>query len=146
MSCSRRPSAGFTLLEMLLAVIIIAVVGITVSTAVGGVGSQTFVLERRTVANWIAQNTINELRIQQRLPAGEPLPTRRQTRRVFMAERDWEVVLEIKPTDTEVIARVEVDVYELVDDDRRGPYEHLVAFVGERPNTATRQGGRGNGF
>ncbi len=141
-----RAARGFTLLEMLLAVIIIAVVGITVSTAVGGVGSQTFSLERRTVANWIAQNTINELRIQQRLPAGEPLPTRRQTRRVFMAQRDWEVVLEVKATDTEVIARVEVDVFELVDDERRGPYEHLVAFVGEGQANRTRiqvPGGRG---
>ena len=39
-------SSGFTLLEMLLAMVVIAVVGITISTATGNVASQTFTLER----------------------------------------------------------------------------------------------------
>ena len=41
---------GFTLIEMLLAVVVIAVVGITISTAIGGVAGQTYALERRTMA------------------------------------------------------------------------------------------------
>ena len=40
-------SSGFTLLEMLLAMVVIAVVGITVSTATGNVANQTFTLVSR---------------------------------------------------------------------------------------------------
>lgn len=121
--------SGFTLLEMLLAVIVIAVVGITVSTAIGGVASQTYTLERRTMAHWVGANEMTRLRLELRV---EPrvLPEGRETTRVYMGERDWEVRTSIIATDSPLLRRVEVDVFELLDGERRGPYDHLVAFVG----------------
>ncbi len=123
------PVAGFTLLEMLIAVVIIAVVGITVSTAIGGVASQTYSLERRTMAHWIAQNQMTRIRLDLRI---EPraLPEGRDTVRVFMGQRDWEVRTTVLATDSPLLRRVELDVYELVEGERLGPYDHLVAFVG----------------
>ena len=41
---------------MLVAIAIISVVGIAVSTATGGVAGQIYSLERRTVAHWVAEN------------------------------------------------------------------------------------------
>jgi general secretion pathway protein I len=120
---------GFTLLEMLLAVVVIAVVGITISTAIGGVASQTFSLERRTVAHWVAQNEINRLRISLRQEK-RALPEGKDRQRVFMGERDWEVETVVKATDHPWVRRVEVDVYELTDGEPSGPFDHLVAFVG----------------
>ena len=49
---------GFTLIEMLIAMVVIAVVGISISSAIGNVAQQTFSLERRTVAHWVAQNHV----------------------------------------------------------------------------------------
>ena len=120
---------GFTLLEMLLAMVVIAVVGITISTAIGGVASQTYALERRTMAHWVGQNQLNKLRISMR---GETavLPEGRDSVRVFMGERSWQVRTTISATDHPWVRRVEVDVYELQDGDEVGPFENAVAFVG----------------
>ena len=54
---------GFTLIEMLIAMVGIAVVGISISSAIGNVAQQTFSLERRTVAHWVAQNHIYRIRL-----------------------------------------------------------------------------------
>ena len=120
---------GFTLLEMLLAMLVIAVVGITVSSATGNVASQTYNLERRTMAHWVGQNQINRLRLSL-LGSTEVLPEGKDSVRVYMGKRDWQVRTEISATDHPWIRRVEVEVFELQDGDPMGPFEHAVAFVG----------------
>ena len=123
-------AGGFTLLEMLLAMVVIATVGITVSNAVGGVASQTFTLERRTMAHWVAQNQLQRLRISLRND-DSAIPEGKDTLRIFMGERDWEVRTEVTGTDHPWVRRVEVDVFELQPDGKRqGPFDHSVAFVG----------------
>ena len=122
-------SSGFTLLEMLLAMVVIAVVGITISTATGNVASQTFTLERRTMAHWVGQNQINRLRLSLR-GENNTLPEGKDTVRVYMGERDWQVRTEIKATDHPWIRRVEVNVFELQQGTPAGPFEHTVAFLG----------------
>lgn len=120
---------GFTLIEMLIAVIVLAIVGSSIATAIGGVVNQSYAMERRTLAHWIGQNEIARLRIDLR---AEPriLPEGRDYRRVFMGEREWDVRTSIIATEVPLIRRVEIDVYELVDGERTGPYDHLIAFVG----------------
>ena len=68
-----RRNLGFTLLEMMLAVTVIAVAGIAISRAVGGVAGQSYTLERRTMAHWVAQNQVNRLRIARHAQADEAL-------------------------------------------------------------------------
>ncbi len=120
---------GFTLLEMLLAMVVIAVVGITISTATGNVASQTFTLERRTMAHWVGQNQINRLRLSLRSD-NSALPEGKDTVRVYMGERDWQVRTEVTATDHPWIRRVEVDVFELQQGTPVGPFEHTIAFLG----------------
>lgn len=122
-------SRGFTLLEMLLAMVVIAVVGITISTATGNVASQTFTLERRTMAHWVGQNQINRLRLSLR-GDNSALPEGKDTVRVYMGERDWQVRTEVTATDHPWIRRVEVDVFELQQGTPVGPFEHTIAFLG----------------
>jgi len=114
---------------MLLAMVVIAVVGITISTATGNVASQTFTLERRTMAHWVGQNQINRLRLSLR-GDNSTLPEGKDTVRVYMGERDWQVRTEIKATDHPWIRRVEVNVFELQQGTPAGPFEHTVAFLG----------------
>ena len=64
---------AFTLLEMLLALVVIAVTSVSVSRAISGVAGQTYTLERRTMAHWVGQNQLNQLRISLRQEA-RPLP------------------------------------------------------------------------
>jgi general secretion pathway protein I len=129
-SINVKRRAGFTLLEMLLAVVVIATVGITVSNAVGGVASQTFTLERRTMAHWVAQNQLQRLRISLKND-DSAIPEGKDSVRIFMGERDWEVQTEVTATDHPWVRRVEVDVFELqAGGKRQGPFDHSVAFVG----------------
>ena len=130
----RRTYPGFTLLEMLLALTVIAIVGITVSNSIGNVAGQSFSLERRTMAHWVGQNHMTRLRLQQRATTAtgpRPVPTGKDSVRLSMGDRDWEVQSEITTTTVPGMFRVELEVYELVDDDVRGPIDQVVAFLGQ---------------
>ena len=50
--------------------------------------------------------------------------------RIFMGKRDWEVRTQISATDHPWMRRVEVDVFELKEGERTGPFDHTVAFLG----------------
>jgi general secretion pathway protein I len=126
---SQQIARGFTLIEMLVAMVIIAVVGIAVSTAIGGVANQTYSLERRTLAHWVGQNQVNRLRMQQR-GENKVIAEGKDSVRVLMGDRDWEVVTQIKATDSPLMRRVEIEVFELLEGDRVGPFDVLIAFVG----------------
>ena len=119
-----------TLIEMLLAVVIIGVVGTTVATATGGVANQMYALERRTIANWVAANELTRLRLAQRQEIGKPITESRKTNRLYMANRQWLVERKISKTDTPMLHRVEVDVFELQEGEKIGPFEHMTAFIG----------------
>ena len=120
---------GFTLIEMLIAVVIIGMVGTAIATAIGGVANQTFSLERKTVANWVATNQIAQIRIEQR-KLSNVRPEGKINAQVYMAQRQWEVETVTHATDHPWLRRLEVDVYEISDGERKGPYDHLTAFIG----------------
>ncbi len=128
MKPSLNISRGFTLLEMLLAVVVIGLTGTAISTAIGGVASQTHTLERRTMAHWVGQNHIHRLRMA-RTNAGA-VPEGKDSSRLFMGSREWEVRTEITKTELPLIRRVDVEVYEVFDGEREGPYDTQVAFLG----------------
>ncbi len=73
---------GFTLLEVLIALLIVAITLSAATAAVGGAARRQRGLEERTFATWAAQNTLNRLRLdglpgdhmeQQQALAGENL-------------------------------------------------------------------------
>jgi len=121
---------GFTLLEMLIAIAIIGVIGASVSTAIGGVANQTRGLEQRTVASWIAGNHLTRLRLLQRQNP-QPLPEGKQQSRLLFADREWEVMTEVKSTDHPWMRRIEVSVYETADSGRQGPFAQVSGFLGQ---------------
>jgi general secretion pathway protein I len=125
-----RPSRGFTLVEVLVALTLLAVLGFTVTSRVGDVVNQTFSLERRTVAHWVAENQVNRLRM---VVAEEPAPlsTGRSRERLLMAGREWVVETEIQETESPLMRRVEIRVLELSSSgDEVGPLDTVVAFLG----------------
>ncbi len=121
---------GFTLLEMLIAMVVIAAVGVSVSAAIGNVAQQTYSLERRTIAHWVAQNHVARIRISK--DSAKKLPDAGTDYvRVFMGKRDWEVKTKITDTEFPTLKRIEIDIYEIRRNrDVIGPFEHLVAFIG----------------
>ena len=120
---------GFTLLEMLIALAVIAVVGLTVSSAVGNVAAQTYTLEQRLVAHWVAENHLARLRLA-RIGDTDAIAAGRETERVLMSGRTWRVERDIRETTHPWLRRVEVKVYEVADGEDIGPLDTLVGFTG----------------
>ncbi len=114
---------------MLIALIVIAVVGLAISSAVGNVTAQTHTLERRLVAHWVAENHLTRLYLA-RIGSVAAIPTGREAERVRMSGRNWRIKREIKETTHPWLRRVEIEVYEVTDDDDIGPLSTSVGFLG----------------
>lgn len=122
--------SGFTLIEMLVALVILATAGIIVSTTVSNIASQTHSIERRQIAHWIGEDHLTRMRLAQRLRS-EALSTGREVTRVDSGGRRWELRREVKTTDHPFVQRVEVDVFELDERGKAiGPLDHQAAFLG----------------
>lgn len=104
--CATEPrSRGFTLLEVLVALAILAV---AMAALIRGAASQTDAfagLRERSIAGWVAENALAELRLQDSLP---PTGVRQGTTR--MAGREWAWRAEVSDTPAVGIRRVRIEV------------------------------------
>lgn len=123
-------TSGFTLVEVLIALVVFAILGFTVSARVGDVVNQTYSIERRTVAHWVANNHLNRLNIARRATI-EPIDTGRDRERITMAGREWVLEVEISDTSQPTFKRVEIDVYELEGSEEIGPLDNITGFLGQ---------------
>lgn len=104
-----RGAEGFTLIEIMVAVGVFAVVSIAVYGRIGEILKQSQRLETRTLATWVAQNRLAALALEFR-GTQDPVPTGRQTDLVSLGGRSWQVTLEIQGTSDANLRRVEVIV------------------------------------
>jgi len=123
-----RLQKGFTLLEVLVALLVFSLI----ATAAAEVGSQyisSFERVRdKTLAGWIAENRINELRLQETLPS----TSENSTDTEFGSYR-WQVTTVVEGTAEPTMRRVEVTVAKYPDQ-KNDPYpvHSLSAFLGEK--------------
>lgn len=116
---------GFTLLEIMVALVILAV---GMSALVKAAGSNTVnaaYLKNKTFAQWIAVNKANEIRIQHKWPA-----TGTQTGRIFYADVEWFWKIKTSNTQDKDIRRIEVSV-QLETERESDPLVNLAAFIGK---------------
>lgn len=99
----RRGSDGFTLLEVLVALAIFAVVAASVLAASQRSLHIAEQLELKTMAAWIAENRITEMQLKRPTP-GEG----RETKVLDFGGRSWETLSEIEATSDQGIRRVSV--------------------------------------
>ncbi len=125
---------GFTLLELMLALAVLAIVAVAILGRGADTVAQLHGLEQRTLAHWVAENELARLRLAQRRAARElrakadgedagrasedepaagpaPLPvgTRRSEQR--LGSRVWRIVVETARTEHPSLRRVEVRVF-----------------------------------
>lgn len=91
---------GFSLIEALVALAVLAIATVGLIGAVEGHIDSTRGLERRTAAMWVAENRLAELAL------GRPLGER-----VTMLDTNWDVRTRRTATDDPEIVRVRVEVY-----------------------------------
>ena len=122
---------GFSLVELLVALTVLAVVSVTVFARGGDTLSQLHGLEQRTLARWVAENEVARLRLdREELSRGGG----NRRARVDVGERSWRVDTTLRSTQHERMWQVTVKVH-AVDGAGTGfgsgPVDTLVAFVGE---------------
>lgn len=96
---------GFTLLEVLVALLVVAIAVAALARAGSQALDGQFQAEQRTLALWVADNLLAELRLD---PPGQ---TGRRQGISRMGERDWHWDALIQPTPGEDMLRVDVAVY-----------------------------------
>ncbi len=123
----RHRQPGFTLLEVMIALAVLAVAAAGLISSVSQNIRQSGALEERTVALWLAQNQITELQVRHEFPEAG-----RRTEKVEMAGREWELTLETTETSHPGLRRVEVGVAAARDDFRRerSSIVTVTAFLG----------------
>lgn len=121
MSSARR-TRGFTLLEVLIALVVLGV-SLAALIHAASVSTRDFAgMRERTLAGWIAANVLTETR----LKSNNPAPGRSDGRLRY-AGRDWAWTLDVEPTTEEGISRLDVQVY--ADAERTDPVARLTGFT-----------------
>ncbi|MCQ4312237.1 type II secretion system minor pseudopilin GspI [Pseudomonas stutzeri] len=96
-------SRGFTLLEVLVALAIFAIVAAVVLTAAGRSVNNAGRLEALTLAGWIADNRLTELQLQQPAP-----DIGREDQELEFAGRQWQTLSEVETSGTPGLLRIRV--------------------------------------
>ncbi len=126
--CSKRPGLcqGFTLLEVIIALGIVAVGILAVSRAITGYAETTATLEQRMVANWVASNRLETLR----MLASKPVPGM-DNGSEEMAGRVWYFRETISTTADPLLFRVDVTVF--TDKDETDEVGKLTGYLLDAP-------------
>ncbi len=100
-----KQARGFTLIEVLVALLVFGMI----ATAAAQVGSQYISsferIRDKTLASWIADNRINEIRLQEGLPS-----VRETTTDTEYGQFQWQVTTSITATEESTMRRVEISV------------------------------------
>jgi general secretion pathway protein I len=100
-----RSSAGFTLIEVMVALMVVALGMTAVIQAVGDTASNSAYMREKTIAHWIAMNKLTEVRL---LPTAPKIA--KTSDDIEMAGRDWRWTMEVQATPVESVRRIDVSV------------------------------------
>tara|TARA_R110001599_G_scaffold65838_2_gene185858 strand:- start:106428 stop:106886 length:459 start_codon:yes stop_codon:yes gene_type:complete len=118
--------AGFTLVEVMVALAVVAVALPALLVTLYQHVDATGYLRDKSIAQMVASNKFEELRILS--SAGQSLPQGKDSGMSSMADRDWYWWFESQPTEANNFYRVQIDI--TVDEERgESPLFTLVAFL-----------------
>jgi len=126
MNESGKKAQGFTLLEIMIALAIFAIASASLIKNATQTIRQTSIIQDRTIAYWIAENELNQIRLAPR--EGLPNPGAERNN-VVMANREWDVVLDIEATENIDMRRIVVSVY--LPNDTDNSLVSLTGFIGK---------------
>lgn len=105
MRAAEHHSWGFTLIEVVVALLVVSLGMLGVIQAVSQTASNSGYLRDKTLAHWIAMNRLTEVRLQKTAPA-----TDKTSDEVEMGGRRWKWMMEVTQTPVETIRRIDISV------------------------------------
>ncbi|MDH3934897.1 MAG: type II secretion system minor pseudopilin GspI [Gammaproteobacteria bacterium] len=115
---------GFTLLEVLIALAVLALAMGAVIKATSDYTSNQSYLRDRTLAMWVARNVLVEYQVKgEWLSVGERKGTR------DMGNQEWRWLARISQTEEAELRRLDVEVYPVDSDDDENPVSVLSGFL-----------------
>jgi len=122
-SYSKR-EGGFTLIEVMVALAILAVVAVAASRASSAYLNSVEVLRTRTLAHFVAQNAAADLRIQ------ESWLTANSTQTMDAQGRAWQVAMTVNSTLSPALKEVNISVAPIIDGQVRSAVTDINVILG----------------
>lgn len=116
-----KNQSGFTLIEVLIAMVIVVMAMATFLRSFAQVIDSTATLRDRHVALWVAQNKLTQYQLEEHWPA---TGTRSDT--TVMANKEWRIQEKVSATQIPNVRRVELDISVRGED---YSHAHLVGLV-----------------
>jgi general secretion pathway protein I len=101
----RRRSRAFTLIEVIVALIVVSLGMLGVIQAVTQTAGNSGYLRDKSVAHWVAMNRLTEVRLQKTAPSVD-----KSSDEVEMAGRRWKWTMNVTQTPIETIRRIDISV------------------------------------
>ena len=120
---NRHMSRGFTLLEILIALAVLALAMGAIIKAASDYTSGLSHLRDRTMANWVARNVLNEFQVKNDWPS-----VGQRKGDMEMGHYEWRWLANISQTDEPELRRLDVEVLR-PDDDPDNPVTVLSGFL-----------------
>jgi general secretion pathway protein I len=115
--------SGFTLIEVMIALSIFAVMAAAISRTASQNADTTLYLEEKTLASFVAENRLNKLKL-----SGFPAVTQTKDSEE-MAGREWQITTKVEETQLAGFRRIEVQVAKKID--KENPLVSLTGFMGK---------------
>ena len=120
----RCKAAGFTLLEVLIALAVLALSMGAIIKATSDYTSNQSYLRDRTMAMWVARNVLVQFRVEKEWPrVGERKGTGE------MGHREWRWLAVISQTEEAELRRLDVKVFPIDSEDDESPLSVLSGFL-----------------
>jgi general secretion pathway protein I len=100
-----RANKGFTLIEVIVALVVIGLGMLGVIQAVSQTAGNSGYLRDKTIAHWVAMNRLTEVRLQKSAPGID-----KTSDEVEMAGRRWKWTMNVTQTPVETIRRIDISV------------------------------------
>ena len=121
-----KPQLGFTLIEVMVALVVFSVVSVALVKNTTTSLRQSGMIEDRTIAWWLAENEMTSLRMLPR--TDDSYPNSGTSREVVeLDDTSWDVEMTVEVTENDYVRRIVINVYRENQEDAKA---RLVGFLG----------------
>lgn len=103
-----RKSSGFTLLEVLVALVFFSLIGMTLQQVTASTVNQYQAVRHKMFSSWLAENKLTEMQLAKSLP-----PAKEYKEDLEFANEEWQLVSKVQTTENPDIHKVDVEVFHI---------------------------------